>query len=150
MLVPVDKTLHKAYSGRTTEISGNYKLARVADGRCHFAQVTLTISSLNGTDASEHDDDGMFVDWLEAARHGARDGVTHLLGSAAAGVNIVIDGCDGTVADTTSDAVWCAAFLAVVAAVRQGPAAEPSFDTARQRWFVRFDDGSEVGPTAGI
>lgn len=92
-------------------MNGRYKLAKVANGVCHFAEIKIEILETN-IEADVDISTIISVDssWISAAKKGVKDALAYINKSDCCLSEI--QKLDGTLSDTTEDVVWLASVLA--------------------------------------
>lgn len=129
-----------------------YRLRKVAGRASHFAQVTLFIFTAEDslpTDGTR-EGGGAPALWVDAAREGALQALRELRLPSMRPVQVHIESCEGTPADTDVDTLWCAAFLAAASVVAPGKEVVPSFGTEARRWHVLLEGRTLSPPPALI
>jgi hypothetical protein len=128
-------------------MTGAYKLRRAAWGQSHYAHVAVEIKpSVNASKivvTAEHVPRG----WSDAAGDGAL--ATLRWKRPHQDWTVDIKSCEGHPADTDVDAIWCAAVLATLGALRDSSESEPRLDSRSDYWYVRVP-GRELKPPPAI
>ena len=129
--------------------TSEFRLLKTLGGRTSFARVRVTAEQIgpesNNTpasaavtvsdDAAASEPPRLRAEWCGAAAAACAELLRRY--PDAAGLRLRVEAVDGTVIDTTEDAVWCAAFFAAWAACF--PGREPPPMSAERPWRVLFD-----------
>lgn len=121
---------------------GYYKLARVACGIGHYANVEIELVESDSEAPVDHSTlTGIQSFWIPAARRGVADAIA-LVGVEQFKLGS-IGRLEGTLADTNDDGVWLAAFLATMDALQMTHRVQ-SFSFRKPHWVVELEDGSHA------